>query len=521
MTDGAPVVAAPAGSLQGMRDRGSIVFRGIPYAKPPTGDRRWRAPEPLPAWEGIREAVTHGPACIQPAKAPGLYFTDPPKMSEDCLLLDVTAPENAENAPVMVWIHGGTLIWGTSQTDRYTGQAFAERGVVLVSINYRLGALGFMAHPELSAESPDGVSGNYGLLDQIAALEWVKQNIGAFGGDPDNVTIFGESAGALSVEHLLASPRAHSLYHRAIVQSGYLYTMPELRIANHGLPSAEDVGLYLTEKLGAHNVAGLRAIEGQALVDQTAAEGYMPSGTIDGQILTGQLVDTFDAAEQAHVPLMAGFTSGEIRSLRGLLAPLPDSPSAYADDIRSRYAEFADRYLSFYPAGGDADQTRLDATRDVIFAWAIERMLRQQAEVGQPSYQYYFTHSYPAADEADVPAFHASEVPYVFGNLETTPGNWPPIPDTPEERAISEAMLDYWTSFARTGVPKAANGPDWEPFANGQAYLEFGDRPELQTDLLPGVYELHEEIFSRRREAGNQPWDWRAGSIAPPLPTAD
>jgi len=389
---------------------------------------------------------------------------------------------------------------------------------VLVSINYRLGALGFMTHPELSAESPDGVSGNYGLLDQIAALEWIQQNISAFGGDPDNVTIFGESAGALSVEHLLTSPRAHGLFHRAIVQSGYLYTMPELHTANHGLPSAEDVGVYLADKLGAEDIADLRAMEGQTLVDRTMAEGYMPSGTVDGKTLTGQLIEIFDAGEQARVPLMAGFTSGEMRSLRGLLAPLPDGPSAYEEDIRSRYAEFADRYLGFYPADGDPDQTRLDATRDVIFTWAIERMVRQQAEIGQPSYQYYFTHSYPAADEAEVPAFHASEVPYVFGNLEGTPVNWPAIPDTNEERAVSEAMLDYWTSFARTGVPEAANGPDWETFSNDEAYMEFGDQLQLKTDLLPGVYELHEDIVNRRRAAGDQPWDWRAGSTAPPLP---
>ncbi|MEP0313918.1 carboxylesterase family protein [Hyphomonas sp.] len=519
--DTAPVVDTPAGALRGVREGEANVFRAIPYAMPPTGNRRWSPPKSMSAWEGIRDAQVSGPACIQPPKAPGLYYTDPPEMSEDCLLLDVTAPKDAENAPVMIWIHGGTLIWGSSQTEKYDGHALAERGVVLISVSYRLGALGFMAHPELSQESPDNVSGNYGLLDQIAALEWVRKNIEAFGGDPDNVTIFGESAGALSVEHLLASPLAHGLYHKAIVQSGYLYTMPELRTANHGLPSAEAIGEYVAAQLGAEDLAALRAIDGENLINRTAAAGYMPSGTVDGKVLKRQLVDTFDEGEQARVPLMAGYTSGEIRSLRGLLPPLPESPSAYEDDIRARYGEFADRYLEYYPPGGDADQTRLDATRDVIFTWGIERMVRQQAELGQPSYQYYFTHSYPAADEAGVPAFHASEVPYVFGNLSNNPEFWPEIPNTLEELAVSAAMLDYWTSFARDGVPASPNGPEWKTFEENQAYMEFGDEPRLRHDLLPGVHELQEEIFCRRREAGNQPWDWRAGSIAPPVPVAD
>lgn len=514
------VVAAPAGAVRGLREGNANVFRAIPYAMPPTGDRRWRPPEPMPAWQGVREAQTPGPACFQPPKAPGLYYTEPPEMSEDCLLLDVTAPENARNAPVMVWIHGGTLIWGSSQSEKYDGHAFADRGVVLVSVSYRLGALGFMAHPDLSKESPENISGNYGLLDQIAALEWVRQNIEAFGGDPDNITIFGESAGALSVEHLLASPHAHGLYKRAIVQSGYLYTMPELRTANHGLPSAEGIGEYFAALLGAEDVASLRAIDGETLINRTAAAGYLPSGSVDGKVLKRQLVDTFDEGEQAKVPVMAGFTRGEIRSLRGLLPPLPESPSAYEDDIRARYGDFADRYLEFYPPGGDADQTRLDATRDVIFTWAIERMVRQQAELGQPSYQYYFTHSYPEADAAGVAAFHASEVPYVFGNLGKNPQYWPTIPETPQEHAVSAAMLDYWTSFARNGVPASVNGPDWKPFADKQAYMEFADEPMLRLDLMPGVHELHEEIMCRRRAAGDQPWDWRSGSIAPPLPLA-
>lgn len=514
----APVVSAPAGLLRGVREGDAIVFRAIPYALPPTGDRRWRAPEPMPAWQGIRDAQVAGPACFQPPRAQGVYYTELPPMSEDCLLLDVTAPAGAEKAPVMVWIHGGTLIWGTSQSDRYITEEFARRGVVLVSINYRLGALGYLAHPELSRESPDDVSGNYGLLDQIAALEWVRDNIAAFGGDPGNVTVFGESAGAYSVEYLLASPRAHGLFHTALVQSGYLYTMPELRAAKFGLPSAEDVGSYIAEKLGAKDIAALRAMDGETITNDAIAAGFLPYGTVDGKILKRQLVDTFELGEQAPVPLMAGYNSGEIRSLRGLLPPLPASAEAYEADIRARYGVFADRYLDFYPPGQDPDETRLAAARDVIFTWGIQRLVRQQAEIGQPSYLYYFNHSYPAADAAGLAGFHAMEIPYVFGNLGQTSRYWPAIPDTPEERALSAAMIDYWASFAESGKPSSAGGPDWEPYAEGEAYMEFRGTPRLGHDLFPGVNELHEEIFRCRRESGVQSWDWRAGSIAPPVP---
>ncbi len=514
-------ISTPSGALEGVRDGETHIFRAIPYAMPPTGDRRWRAPEPMPAWDGIRQAKTAGPACFQPPRAPGVYYTELPPMSEDCLVLDVTAPAGASNAPVIVWIHGGTLIWGSSQSDRYAGHEFTKRGAILVSINYRLGPLGYLAHPELSAESADDVSGNYGLLDQVAALDWIRQNISAFGGDSGNVTIFGESAGALSVELLMASPNAQGLFHKAIIQSGYLYTMPELRAARNELPSAEDIGAYFAEQLGAGDIATLRGMEGEALTNQMIEAGYVPAGTVDGRILKRQLVETFDLGEQAPVPLIAGFNSGEIRSLRGLLPPLPDSAAAYEEDIRARYGDLADRYLEFYPPGDDADETRLNATRDVIFTWGIERMVRQQAAIGQPSYMYYFTHSYLAADEAGVSAFHAIEIPYVFGNLDQTSAHWPAIPDTAEERALSESLIDYWTSFAHTGTPSSANGPAWETFATDEAYMEFAAVPRAGNHLMPGVHELHEEIVCRRRRSGTQSWDWRAGSIAPPLPDDD
>ncbi|WP_308910349.1 carboxylesterase/lipase family protein [Pseudokordiimonas caeni] len=514
----APVVKAPAGIMRGVQEGGAHVFRAVPYALPPTGDLRWRPPTPMPAWSGVRDVQTAGVACMQPPMAAGPYNRGQQKMNEDCLTLDVTAPVNAENAPVMVWIHGGTLIWGTAQSKMYDGREFAKRGIVLVSINYRLGVLGYLAHPELSAESPDNISGNYGLLDQVAALEWVRRNIASFGGDPKNVTIFGESAGALSVEYLLASPKARGLFDKAIVQSGYLFTMPELREARYEERSAEENGLALAAKLGALDIAGMRALDARSLIDLSATTGYAPYGTIDGKILPRQLVDTFDRGEQAPVPLMVGFNSGEIRSLRFLMPPMPVSPEAYVADIKSRYGNLADAYLRLYPPK-DFEQTLLDGTRDAVFGWASERLVRKQAALGQPSFLYLFSHTYPAATEAGLAAFHASEVPFVFGTFENTPAYWPAIPDTTQERALADAMLDYWTSFARNAEPKTANGPAWKAFGEEKAYMEFGDKPELSRNLFSGMYELHEEVMCRRRHSGVQTWNWRIGWIAPVLPT--
>ncbi|NYT40724.1 carboxylesterase family protein [Sphingomonas sp. R-74633] len=513
-----PVVNAPAGSVKGLREGDANVFRAIPYALPPLGERRWRAPAPMPRWTGVRAAQTMGVACMQPPMAPGPYDRGKVAMSEDCLTLDVTAPANARKAPVMVWIHGGTLIWGSGHSKMYDGREFAKRGVVLVSINYRLGVLGYLAHPELSKESPEGISGNYGLLDQIEALKWVRRNIAAFGGDPANVTVFGESAGALSTEYLLASPRARGTFDRAIVESGYLFTMPELRAKRGEEFPAEDIGTWLMGKLAAPDLAALRAMDAQKLVEASAATGYVPYGTIDGKILKRQLVDTFDRGEQAPVPLIAGFNSGEIRTLRHLLPPPSASADAYAAEVRARYGDLADAYLRLYPASGDLAQNGLDSTRDAVFGWTSERLVRKQAAIGQPAYLYYFSHSYPAADAAGLTGFHASEVPFVFGTMTNTPSFWPAIPDTAAERQLSGAMLDYWTSFARNGKPVTANGPAWNAIGAAGAFMQFADVPRASNDLMPGMYALHEQVMCRRRAEGSQSWTWRTGSTAPVLP---
>ncbi|HWW58276.1 MAG TPA: carboxylesterase family protein [Sphingopyxis sp.] len=512
-----PVVEAPAGTVEGKTVGKIREFKGIPFARPPVGELRWKAPLPLPAWEGVRKAQSFGAACVQPRpNAVHIYANPPAKVSEDCLTLNIWAPEKAKDAPVIVWIHGGALSTGYSHEAMYDGAKLAARGAIIVSVNYRLGVLGYMAHPGLSAESPDGVSGNYGLLDQIAALEWVKANIGAFGGDANNVTIAGESAGALSVMYLMASPKARGLFHKAIAQSAYMISTPSLKEARHGEPAAEASGEKVAATLGAADIAALRALDPVALTDGAARAGYFPWGTVDGKILPGQLVDIFDRGEQAPVPMIAGFNIGEIRSLRILAPPPPANAAAYETAIRERYGDLADAWLKLYPAK-DLGEAVLAAPRDALYGWTSERLAIRQTALGQPAYLYLFDHGYPAASEAGLHGFHAAEIPYVFGTAADTPPYWPKIPDSVTERRFAAAMGDYWVSFARTGQPEAAGQAAWRPYGKDAAFMAFADVPRPGARLMPGMYALHEAAVCRRRAAGNQPWNWNTGIMSPVL----
>ena len=515
-----PLVQAPAGSVRGETLDGVNVFRGIPYAAPPVGWRRWRPPAEAERWTGVRDATEFGPACHQPiARGTSIYAGDVPPMSEDCLSLNIWAPEGAHDLPVFVWIHGGALTTGTSREAMYDGYRLASEGAIVVTINYRLGVLGYLAHPELSSESRRGISGNYGLQDQIAALRWVEANIEAFGGDPDNVTIAGESAGALSVMYLMASPEARGLFDRAISQSGYMISTPELRSSRYGDFPAETVGMYVQTQLGRANLAELRTMDAQELTVAAAAAGYAPFGTIDGEILPEQLVTIFDRGEQAPVPLLAGFNQGEIRSLRMLAAPVPADAAVYEQTIRDRYGEFAEAFLALYPSS-DLAESVLATPRDGLYGWTAERMMRRQTALGQNAYLSFFDHGYPAADEGGYHAFHAAEIPYAFGTMDRTPPRWPAIPDTAQETALSDAMRAYWLSFARTGVPQAPNQAAWPAYGEARAYLAFEDGPVARERLMPGMYELHEAVVCRRRAAGGTPWNWNFGLMSAPLPPA-
>jgi para-nitrobenzyl esterase len=516
----APIVHAAAGSLRGTVEGGSRVFRGIPFAEPPVGPLRWRAPVPKARWAGVRDATAFGAACFQPeSKLNNIYANKPMPMSEDCLTLNIWAPEHARNAPVFFWIYGGALWGGASRDPMYDGRRLAERGVVVVSINYRLGPLGWLAHPELSAESGDGVSGNYGLLDQVEALRWVHRNIAAFGGNPANVTIAGESAGGLSVMYLLASPPARGLFAKAIAESAYMISTPELKKAAYGAASAEASGAALGEKLRAPTIAALRAMDPAKLTNAAALAGFAPFGAVDGKILPRQLVDVFDRGEQAHVPVLAGFNSGEIRSLTILAPPVPADEKSYVEKIRGAYGDLADEFLRLYPAS-NMKESILAASRDGLYGWTAERLARKQADIGAPSYLYLFDHGYPAADDAGLHGFHGSELPYVFGTLDGTPPLWPKVPDTAVERGLSDALIDYWTSFARDGHPRSSSAAVWPEFARGGAYMHFAQQPRAEMNLMPGMYKLNEEVMCRRRAAGDAAWNWNVGLASPKLPPA-
>ncbi|HEY8508142.1 MAG TPA: carboxylesterase family protein, partial [Steroidobacteraceae bacterium] len=369
----APEVRIRTGVLRGAIEPGTAVasYKGIPYALPPVGKLRWRPPVPAPAWEGVRDARKFGNACLQPPQNPaGLYTGGMAPLNEDCLTLNVWTPTDARELPVLVWIHGGALVGGSSSEPLYDGTRLAEKGIVFVSINYRVGLLGFLAHPALSAESPDRLSGNYGLLDQIEALRWVQENIAAFGGDPERVTIAGESAGGLSVIALLASPLARGLFSAAIVQSGYMPAYRALRDETLGLRSAEEEGLVLAKAARVpSSAAALRAANLVELFQAGLTTGWQPEPVIDGYVLTRQLAETFARGEQAKVPVLAGFNQGEIRSLPFLMPKHPKSPEAYEADVRKRFGERASEFLAVYP-GADPKADVMASIRDGLYGWA-------------------------------------------------------------------------------------------------------------------------------------------------------
>jgi len=388
---------------------------------------------------------------------------------------------------------------------------------VVVSINYRLGVLGWLAHPELSAESTQGISGNYGLLDQVRALTWVKDNIAAFGGDSSNVTIAGESAGALSVMYLMASPLARGLFAKGIAESAYMISTPALKTAVHGAPSAEQAGMTLMHQLKATDLAAMRAIPGDQITAAAAGFGYGPWGAVDGHVLPDQLVNVFDQGKQARVPLLAGFNSGEIRSLTALAPPVPASAAVYESAIRERYGDLADAFLKLYPSD-NLKESIFATTRDALYGWTAERLARKQASLGVSSYLYLWDHGYPAADAAGLHAFHASELPYVFDTFDGTPPLWPKNAHTPAEDALAHAMGDYWTSFARTGRPQAKSAPDWPAYAPDARYMHFAATPTPERNLMPGMYDLNEAVMCRRRANGTLSWGWLVGLWAPAKP---
>lgn len=519
---GGAVVNAPAGMLRGTEEKGVSVYRGIPYALPPTGARRWNPPQAFPDWEGERAAASFGAACPQPESRFGsIYSGTLNSIDEDCLTLNVWTPEGVTNAPVMVWIHGGSLVTGASSQPMYDGAALARQtGLVVVSINYRLGVLGYLAHPDLSAESAQGISGNYGLMDQIEALKWVERNIQSFGGNPDNVTVAGESAGALSILLLMTSPKAEGLFDKVIAQSAYMVSMAPLRGTANGHPSAEEAGTAYAERMGVDGIEALRAIPSDKLIAQSAKAGFVPFGIIDGVYLTAQMPEVFDKGEQAKVPVLAGFNEGEIRSLRFLLPPIPGKSSDYIAAVEAGYGDLAERFLQLYPSDS-LEASMLATTRDAMYGWTAERLAASQDALGLASYFYLFDHGYPNADRLNLRAFHAAEIPYMFGTLDSAVTPWPEPPRNPDERALSNSMMAYWATFARDGKPVAEGAPAWPAYGAQATGMVFDQVPEPVPGLARSRFELHEEVVCRRRADGKVQWNWNVGIIAPPLSPQD
>lgn len=519
---GGAVASAPVGTLRGSAENGVSVFRGIPYALPPTGERRWSPPQVFPDWEGERVSTEFGAACPQPESRSGSIYSDTlARIDEDCLTLNVWAPDGAEDAPVMVWIHGGSLMTGASSQDIYDGATLARQtGLVVVTINYRLGVLGYLAHPELSKESELGISGNYGLMDQIEALKWVERNIAAFGGNADNITVAGESAGALSILLLMTSPKAEGLFDKAIAQSAYMVSMAPLKGTANGHPSAEEAGVAYAGRMGADNIEALRFIPADKLIEQTAKAGFVPFGIIDDVFLKAQMPEVFDKGEQAKVPVLAGFNEGEIRSLRFLLPSIPNKASDYEAAIREGYGDLAESFLDLYPSDS-IEASMLATTRDAMYGWTAERLAASQDALGYPSYFYLFDHSYPNADRLGLRAFHAAEIPYMFGTLDAAVSPWPEPPRNKDERALSDAMMQYWASFARDGKPVASGAPEWPAYGEQATGMVFDDAPQPVPGLARERFELHEDVVCRRRAAGTIQWNWNVGILSPPLPAQD
>lgn len=498
--DNRPRVSPPQGRLIGEwaeRDDQIAVYKGIPFAAPPVGERRWQPPQPAATWSGEREADSFGPNCMQQPYPEGSFFYRPARLSsEDCLYLNVWTKASAdENKPVMVWIHGGALTRGSGAISTYDGTALAAKDVVVVTVNYRLGVFGYFAHPELVAESQHFSAGNYGILDQIAALQWVQNNIAAFGGDPENITIFGESAGAWSVNFLTASPLSEGLFHKVIAQSGArLDTRVELDRQTSAGPSAISSGQALASALGANSLAELRAMPAETLLDASVSAGFRTDGIVDGWVIPDQMYSIFSRGQQHPVPVMLGFNSDEGTTL-GAAANLPANAAAYQARMRAIYGELADLVMDVYPAD-NIRRSVLDSFRDATFGWNMVTWANLTRHVSQPAYLYYFTHQPPVPTDAELGAYHASEIAYVFNNAHTLRGNTSAF-----DYRLADVMSDYWVSFARTGEPVSPGQPLWQPYSNAERhYMRLDKEVSAEQNLMPENWAVFDRVMDRRRQ---------------------
>jgi para-nitrobenzyl esterase len=476
--------------------KGVRAYLGIPYAAPAGGANRWKAPQPASKWEGVKAATEFGLPCIQPKVFGDIDFGE--RISEDCLSVNVwtNATSPAARLPVMVWIHGGGFVAGGSSEPRQDGSRLAGKGVVVVSMNYRLGLMGFFVHPELTKEAPYKASGNYGLLDQIAALQWVQKNVAAFGGDPGNVTIFGESAGSFAVSMLMASPLAKGLFHKAIGESGAGFPAgPQPPLGGASLASAEADGVKFAASLNAPTLEALRAKTPKELL---GTPPFRFSPIVDGYAQPTPVAEVFAKGQQHKVPLLAGWNEDEIRS-SVTLRPAKPTAESHRADLTKRFGAAADAFIKAYAAASDAEAIEAAAAlaSDSFISYGTWKWLEvHRATSGQKVYRYLFDRDIPieagrmqngvAVTAKDVGARHAGEIEYVFGQLDTVKGvTW-----APEDRTLSNAMMDYWSSFAKTGAPKAAGHPAWPAFEKaGGPVMLLGDTVRVAPEAHRDRYE--------------------------------
>ncbi|MGD1095962.1 MAG: carboxylesterase family protein [Bryobacteraceae bacterium] len=472
------------------------VFKGVPFATPPVGDLRWRAPKSAPKWEGVRAADKFSANCMQRSANGGAF---PPnggdrsgvQMSEDCLYLNIytVAKSAKDKRPVMVWIHGGAFTSGAGAI--YEGEELAAKGVVVVTVNYRLGVFGFFADPELTKESDRNASGNYALLDQVAALEWVQKNIAAFGGDPKRVTIFGESAGSWSVNYLMASPLAHGLFQRVIGESGGEFA-PARKLA-----VAEQAGVKFAESVHADSLAALRAIPA---ADLQKATGFEAQANVDGWFLPEDVYTIFSKGKQNDVPLLIGSNADE----GTIFTPATVTGASFREAVQRRLGADAEAFLKLYPFQSDAEARAAQAAsmRDQTFGWQMRTWARAQTKTGKSKvFVYYFSHVPPGPNAARVGAQHGAEIAYAFNWVNGKNGTQTPWQDY--DKKLAEDVSAYWVNFATTGDPNGKSLPKWPAYhANAEQVMGFGDKLELEPVPHQPALDFIDGLYDRARKSG-------------------
>jgi para-nitrobenzyl esterase len=478
------------GTISGTAENGISIFKGIPFAAPPVGDLRWKSPAPVKPWSGIRKADAFANACMQPPHSQG--NTAP--VSEDCLYLNVWTPAKSarEKLPVIVWIHGGGFVGGSTSISMYDGSGYAHKGVVLVSLAYRLGPYGYMAHPELSRESGHG-SGTYGIQDLVAGLQWVKANVAAFGGDPGNVTIFGHSAGSQAVSFLAASPLAKGLFHRVIAMSGASFA-PLVRSEKAGfgmsipaLKTAEATGSAFLSKLGVKNIAEARALSADMI--ESATGGAMTFRPVaDGYVLTSDMTTLYEHGKFNDTPVLLGHTSDETLVFGG---PKSVTPADFEKQMKEQFGAQAESVLAAYPHATDADAVRAarHVRNDTSFGWNMWTWAREQSKHGKGKvFSYYYNNHGPQTEGSG----HGSDVPFHFQTLT--------VRGTPSKKdlALSEMISSYDINFAKTGDPNGKGLPSWPAFTDkNQQVMVFDAAPGARTyPLLPQMKTL-DSYFER------------------------